>query len=79
MFVVNVIHMISQLADILVTSCGGLLPLLAAATSPKVGALDYLGGGGGGWLLKGGFGYLEGVLGVFLLFKVLLEVFWGEG
>lgn len=37
-FVVNVIHMISQLADILVTSCGGLLPLLAAATSPKVWA-----------------------------------------
>lgn len=34
-FVVNVTHMISQLADILVTSCGGLLPLLAAATSPR--------------------------------------------
>ena len=35
-FVVNVTHMISQLADILITSCGGLLPLLAAATSPTV-------------------------------------------
>ena len=35
-FVVNVTHMISQLADNLVTACGGLLPLLAAATSPNV-------------------------------------------
>ncbi|XP_064636479.1 neurobeachin-like isoform X3 [Lineus longissimus] len=34
-FVVNVIHMISQLSDNLVTACGGLLPLLAAATSPN--------------------------------------------
>lgn len=36
MFVVNVTHMISQLADTLITACGGLLPLLAAATSPSV-------------------------------------------
>lgn len=35
-FVVNVTHMISQLADNLITACGGLLPLLAAATSPTV-------------------------------------------
>ena len=35
-FVVNVTHMISQLSDNLVTACGGLLPLLAAATSPTV-------------------------------------------
>lgn len=35
-FVVNVTHMISQLADNLITACGGLLPLLAAATSPSV-------------------------------------------
>ena len=34
-YVVNVTHMISQLADNLIMSCGGLLPLLAAATSPK--------------------------------------------
>ncbi|XP_048243612.1 neurobeachin-like isoform X2 [Haliotis rufescens] len=34
-YVVNVTHMISQLADNLITSCGGLLPLLAAATSPN--------------------------------------------
>ncbi|XP_013420037.2 neurobeachin [Lingula anatina] len=34
-FVVNTIHMISQLADGLITACGGLLPLLAAATSPS--------------------------------------------
>ena len=35
-YVVNVTHMISQLADNLITSCGGLLPLLAAATSQNV-------------------------------------------
>ena len=35
-YVVNVTHMISQLADNLITSCGGLLPLLAAATSSNV-------------------------------------------
>ncbi|CAG2207946.1 NBEA [Mytilus edulis] len=34
-YVVNVTHMISQLADNLITSCGGLLPLLAASTSPN--------------------------------------------
>ncbi|CAH1776878.1 unnamed protein product [Owenia fusiformis] len=34
-FVVNVTHMISQLTDSLITACGGLLPLLAAATSPN--------------------------------------------
>lgn len=34
-YVVNVTHMISQLADNLITSCGGLLALLAAATSPN--------------------------------------------
>ncbi|XP_041358388.1 neurobeachin-like isoform X2 [Gigantopelta aegis] len=34
-YVVNVTHMISQLADNLIMSCGGLLPLLAAATSPN--------------------------------------------
>ena len=39
-FVVNVTHMISQLADNLVTACGGLLPLLAAATSPNVSQRD---------------------------------------
>ncbi len=39
-FVVNVTHMISQLADNLVTACGGLLPLLAAATSPNVSNLS---------------------------------------
>jgi hypothetical protein len=35
-FAVNVTHVISQLADNLIASCGGLLPLLAAATSPSV-------------------------------------------
>jgi len=35
-FSVNVTHVISQLADNLIASCGGLLPLLAAATSPTV-------------------------------------------
>ncbi|VDL88521.1 unnamed protein product [Schistocephalus solidus] len=35
-YAVNLIHMVSQLADSLVTVCGGLLPLLAATTSPSV-------------------------------------------
>ena len=35
-FVVNVTHMISQLADPLILAVGGLLPLLAAATTPAV-------------------------------------------
>lgn len=39
-YVVNVTHMISQLADNLITSCGGLLPLLAAATSQNVSFLE---------------------------------------
>ncbi|XP_043237730.1 neurobeachin-like isoform X3 [Amphibalanus amphitrite] len=34
-FVINTVHLISQLADNLVIACGGLLPLLAAATSPN--------------------------------------------
>ena len=37
-FVVNVTHVISQLADVIVNAVGGLLPLLAAATSPAVSA-----------------------------------------
>ena len=35
-FVVNVTHVISQLSDVIVNAVGGLLPLLAAATSPAV-------------------------------------------
>lgn len=35
-FVMNTVHMLSQLSDSLVMACGGLLPLLAAATSPNV-------------------------------------------
>ena len=35
-FCVNVIHIISQMADILCNACGGLLPLLASATSASV-------------------------------------------
>jgi len=38
-FAVNVTHVISQLADNLIASCGGLLPLLAAATSPTVSTI----------------------------------------
>ncbi|CAI5445927.1 unnamed protein product [Caenorhabditis angaria] len=34
-FVGNVVHVISQLADSLIMACGGLLPLLASATSPN--------------------------------------------
>jgi hypothetical protein len=32
-FCVNTIHVVSQLADILTNACGGLLPLLASATT----------------------------------------------
>ncbi|CAD6185951.1 unnamed protein product [Caenorhabditis auriculariae] len=34
-FVGNVVHVFSQLADSLIMACGGLLPLLASATSPN--------------------------------------------
>ncbi|PAV82534.1 hypothetical protein WR25_15898 isoform B [Diploscapter pachys] len=34
-FVGNVVHVISQLSDSLIMACGGLLPLLASATSPN--------------------------------------------
>lgn len=35
-FCINVVHIISQMADILCNACGGLLPLLASATSATV-------------------------------------------
>lgn len=35
-FVSNTVHVLSQLSDSLIMACGGLLPLLAAATSPNV-------------------------------------------
>ena len=41
-FVVNTVHLISQLADNLIIACGGLLPLLASATSPNVSLYFYL-------------------------------------
>ncbi|KAM3722837.1 putative neurobeachin [Dirofilaria immitis] len=34
-FVSNCVHVLSQLTDSLIMACGGLLPLLAAATSPN--------------------------------------------
>uniref|UniRef100_A0A1I8AI95 Putative neurobeachin homolog n=1 Tax=Steinernema glaseri TaxID=37863 RepID=A0A1I8AI95_9BILA len=34
-FVQNTVHVLSQLIDSLIMACGGLLPLLAAATSPN--------------------------------------------
>ncbi|VDK77256.1 unnamed protein product, partial [Litomosoides sigmodontis] len=34
-FVANCVHVLSQLIDLLIMACGGLLPLLAAATSPN--------------------------------------------
>jgi len=35
-FSVNIVHIISQMSDILCNGCGGLLPLLASATSASV-------------------------------------------
>lgn len=33
-FVHNTIHLISQMVDNIIIACGGILPLLSAATSP---------------------------------------------
>ena len=41
-FVVNTVHLISQLADNLIIACGGLLPLLASATSPNVSTTYFI-------------------------------------
>lgn len=41
-FVVNTVHLISQLADNLIIACGGLLPLLASATSPNVSMIQLM-------------------------------------
>uniref|UniRef100_A0A667XI43 Neurobeachin n=1 Tax=Myripristis murdjan TaxID=586833 RepID=A0A667XI43_9TELE len=38
-FVHNTIHLISQMVDNIIIACGGILPLLSAATSPSVSAL----------------------------------------
>ncbi|KAM7540694.1 hypothetical protein Aperf_G00000021466 [Anoplocephala perfoliata] len=35
-YAINLIHLVSQLSDNLVSACGGLLPLLAATTSPTM-------------------------------------------
>ena len=35
-FCINIVHILSQMADILCNACGGLLPLLASATSASV-------------------------------------------
>ena len=35
-FVHNTIHLISQMIDNVIIACGGILPLLSAATSPSV-------------------------------------------
>uniref|UniRef100_A0A673NIL8 Neurobeachin n=1 Tax=Sinocyclocheilus rhinocerous TaxID=307959 RepID=A0A673NIL8_9TELE len=44
-FVHNTIHLISQMVDNIIMACGGILPLLSAATSPSVNStlcvLDY--------------------------------------
>ncbi|XP_071379674.1 neurobeachin isoform X5 [Centroberyx affinis] len=38
-FVHNTIHLISQMVDNIIIACGGILPLLSAATSPSVSTL----------------------------------------
>uniref|UniRef100_A0A672MMH6 Neurobeachin n=1 Tax=Sinocyclocheilus grahami TaxID=75366 RepID=A0A672MMH6_SINGR len=38
-FVHNTIHLISQMVDNIIIACGGILPLLSAATSPSVSVL----------------------------------------
>ncbi|XP_053176426.1 neurobeachin isoform X4 [Scomber japonicus] len=39
-FVHNTIHLISQMVDNIIIACGGILPLLSAATSPSVSATE---------------------------------------
>ncbi|CAF0718488.1 unnamed protein product [Brachionus calyciflorus] len=41
-FCVNTIHTISQLADILTNACGGLLPLLASATTANTNEIEIM-------------------------------------
>lgn len=41
-FVINTVHLISQVADNIIIACGGLLPLLASATSPNQHELDVI-------------------------------------
>ena len=41
-FCVNTIHVVSQLADILTNACGGLLPLLASATTINSNEIEIL-------------------------------------
>lgn len=43
-FVHNTIHLISQMVDNIIIACGGILPLLSAATSPSVSAPSSLKG-----------------------------------
>lgn len=45
-FVHNTIHLISQMVDNIIIACGGILPLLSAATSPSVSAPRYIHCGG---------------------------------
>ncbi|XP_061683071.1 neurobeachin-like isoform X2 [Syngnathoides biaculeatus] len=39
-FVHNTIHLISQMVDNIIIACGGILPLLSAATSPSVETIE---------------------------------------
>ena len=40
-FSINVVHIISQMSDILCNACGGHLPLLASATSASVNIITF--------------------------------------
>lgn len=49
-FVHNTIHLISQMVDNIIIACGGILPLLSAATSPSVSdSIPPPCGGTGNW------------------------------
>lgn len=51
-FCVNVVHIISQMSDVLCNACGGLLPLLASATSATVSRNRLQCKQGGTWLRR---------------------------
>ncbi|KAK4470499.1 hypothetical protein MN116_006047, partial [Schistosoma mekongi] len=55
-FITNLLHIISYLSDMIIGACGGLLPLLAAASSStsEIGSLESL----PGMELSNGIGYL---------------------
>lgn len=73
-FVYNVIHIISQMSDNIILACGGILPILASATSPNY-ELDVI-QSSQGLSLKTAWRILDKFIGItqVLIFKSTLSV-----